>query len=118
MAGNRLWVVLLWVLCLVAARHSLGAVPLTIKGDHKYPPYEYLDSDNRPAGFNVNIPLQKKIFDPFFTTKPTGVGTELGLSISYFKITQTHNGSLRVKSLPKQGTCFMVRLPVSMPGDG
>ncbi len=96
MAVNRLWVVLIWVLCLVAAQHSLSAVPLTIKGDHKYPPYEYLDSDNRPAGFHVDITLQKKIFDSFFTTKPPGVGTGLGLNISYFIITQTHNGYLRV----------------------
>ncbi len=55
MSVNRQWVVFIWVLCLIATRPCLSAVPLTIKGDHKYPPYEYLDSDNRPAGFNVDI---------------------------------------------------------------
>ncbi len=55
MSVNRQWVVFIWVLCLIAARPCLSAVPLIIKGDHKYPPYEYLDSDNRPAGFNVDI---------------------------------------------------------------
>ena len=29
--------------------------PLQIRGDYAYPPYEYLDENNKPAGFNVDI---------------------------------------------------------------
>jgi len=29
--------------------------PLLVKGDYAYPPYEYLDENNQPAGFNVDI---------------------------------------------------------------
>ncbi len=29
--------------------------PLQIRGDYAYPPYEYLDENNQPTGFNVDI---------------------------------------------------------------
>lgn len=60
------------------------------------------------------IPDSKKdkIFQPFFTTKPTGQGTGLGLSISYEIITEGHNGTIRVESKEKQGTGFIITLPV------
>lgn len=54
----------------------------------------------------------KKIFDPFFTTKPVGVGTGLGLSVSYFIITEDHNGSMSVIAEPGKGSTFIIRLPI------
>jgi signal transduction histidine kinase len=49
-----------------------------------------------------------KIFEPYFSTKKTGVG--LGLAIVK-KIIEEHNGEISVKSQPKKGTTFFIRLP-------
>jgi two-component system, NtrC family, sensor kinase len=51
-----------------------------------------------------------QIFDPFFTTKKEGMGTGLGLSVSY-NIIKKNKGRLEVKSQPGQGTCFSIYLP-------
>ena len=53
----------------------------------------------------------KRIFEPFFTTKPVGVGTGLGLSVSYFIITENHGGKMSVESDPGFGTKFIIQLP-------
>ena len=55
-----------------------------------------------------------QIFDPFFTTKKEGVGTGLGLSVSY-NIIKKNKGRLEVKSLPGQGTHFSIYLPWTGP---
>ncbi|MBI9089443.1 MAG: HAMP domain-containing protein [Desulfobacterium sp.] len=65
--------------------------------------------DNGPG---IPPEQSKRIFEPFFTTKPVGVGTGLGLSVSYFIITKNHNGSLEVASVPGKGTNFIIRLPI------
>ena len=57
--------------------------------------------------------VQRRAFEPFFTTKPPGVGTGLGLSVSYFIVTRSHGGQMRVESRPGRGTRFIIELPVS-----
>jgi two-component system NtrC family sensor kinase len=54
-----------------------------------------------------------KIFQPFFTTKPTGQGTGLGLSLSY-DIVKAHNGDLKVKTKEKEGSEFIISLPLNI----
>lgn len=53
-----------------------------------------------------------QIFDPFFTTKKEGVGTGLGLSVSY-NIVKKNKGRMEVQSKSGQGTCFSIILPLS-----
>ena len=65
--------------------------------------------DNGPG---MDEKVQKRVFEPFFTTKPVGVGTGLGLSVSYFIITENHGGSLSVESFPGRGAKFIIRLPI------
>jgi signal transduction histidine kinase len=52
-----------------------------------------------------------KIFQPFFTTKPTGLGTGLGLSLSYDIITRGHGGELKVETKEGEGAEFIIILP-------
>lgn len=63
-------------------------------------------------GVGMDNTTRKRIFEPFFTTKEVGIGTGLGLSVSYFIITNNHKGQLHVKSAPGVGTEFIISLPL------
>ncbi|MEZ5359762.1 MAG: PAS domain S-box protein [Candidatus Zixiibacteriota bacterium] len=64
--------------------------------------------DNGPG---MDEATRKRVFEPFFTTKSVGVGTGLGLSVSYFIITDNHGGQMSVDAVPGEGTTFTIRLP-------
>ncbi|MGI0491444.1 PAS domain-containing sensor histidine kinase [Alkalinema pantanalense CENA528] len=63
-------------------------------------------------GAGIPEPIQKRLFDPFFTTKPIGKGTGMGMSISYQIVTEKHRGKLLCHSTPKQGTEFIIQIPI------
>ncbi len=65
-------------------------------------------SDNGPG---MDESVKRRVFEPFFTTKPIGVGTGLGLSVSYFIVTENHRGEMEVQSEPGEGATFIIRLP-------
>jgi PAS domain S-box-containing protein len=63
--------------------------------------------DNGPG---MDEKIRKRVFEPFFTTKPEGIGTGLGLSVSYFIITNEHGGEMTVSSEIGRGTIFRINL--------
>ncbi|MFP5223677.1 MAG: ATP-binding protein [Acidobacteriota bacterium] len=67
-------------------------------------------ADNGPG---MDEATRKRVFEPFFTTKPVGIGTGLGLSVSYFIVTDNHGGQFSVESSPGKGARFIVRLPLT-----
>lgn len=66
-------------------------------------------------GVGMPESVRKRMFEPFFTTKEVGQGTGLGLSVSYFIITNNHKGQMEVHSTEGVGTCFTLRLPLVQP---
>ncbi|MFK4765411.1 PAS domain S-box protein [Desulfobaculum sp. SPO524] len=65
--------------------------------------------DNGPG---MDEKTRKRVFEPFFTTKDVGIGTGLGLSVSYFIITNNHGGRFDVEAEPGKGTTFKLWLPI------
>ncbi|MCP4350093.1 MAG: PAS domain S-box protein [Desulfobacterales bacterium] len=70
--------------------------------------------DNGPG---MDEKVRKRIFEPFFTTKDVGIGTGLGLSVSYFIITNNHKGTMSVKSSCGRGTKIIINLPINKKPD-
>uniref|UniRef100_A0A7C1X474 histidine kinase n=1 Tax=Pseudomonas graminis TaxID=158627 RepID=A0A7C1X474_9PSED len=74
------------------------------------PPWAEIQVEDNGIGMPESV--RKRTFEPFFTTKEIGQGTGLGLSVSYFIITNNHKGQMEVHSTLGQGTCFTLRLPL------
>jgi PAS domain S-box-containing protein len=68
-------------------------------------------SDN---GDGMDEDTKLRIFDPFFSTKDEGMG--LGLSIVQSIIIK-YGGSLKVESIPGQGSIFIISLPLMEEDD-
>ncbi|GAO96458.1 sensory box histidine kinase [Pseudomonas syringae pv. actinidiae] len=65
-------------------------------------------------GGGIDPRLLERIFEPFFTTKPVGVGTGLGLSVSYGIVDQM-GGQLSVSNVG-EGARFRIELPIFNEG--
>ncbi len=82
-----------------------GRLQVTARcADQQY--IEILVSDNGPGIAATNL---EHIFEPFFTTRSDGTG--LGLAVVR-AITHAHRGEIRVESHLRQGTTFILRIPV------
>ena len=65
----------------------------------------------RDTGCGMDRKTLDQLFTPFFTTKPVGVGTGLGLSVSY-AILESHNVLTQVSSTVGKGTLFSLSFPL------
>jgi len=72
--------------------------------------YVQIEIDDNGPGLSQEV--KSHLFEPFYTTKEIGRGTGLGLSVSYFIITEGHGGEMMAESEPGHGACFIIRLPV------
>ncbi len=91
--------------------------------DHNYTPIINISSKDlddsiqliiEDNGIGINKDVLSKIFDPFYTTKPTGVGTGLGLTMSFDILTKVHKGEISVESEPNEFTRFKLIIPKSI----
>ncbi len=90
----------------IDAMNGEGEITLRTHHDDEH---VFVDICDTGPGIPDNI--KGRIFDPFFTTKPPGVGTGLGLHITYNIVVSKHHGSINVDTRPGR-TCFEVKLPI------
>jgi two-component system NtrC family sensor kinase len=68
--------------------------------------------DATDSGVGMSEEVRRRVFEPFYTTKPPGVGTGLGMSVSY-GIIQQHDGTIEAHSEPGVGTTISISLPLA-----
>jgi len=90
----------------VAAMDGHGTLTLRTALDADRLLVEFADT-----GPGIPDDIKDRIFEPFFTTKPVGLGTGLGLDISWRIVVNRHHGDLRAESVPGN-TRLQVRLPL------
>lgn len=90
--------------------HGGGSPPRFILRVQSHGPMVRVEIEDNGPGMDEEV--RRRVFEPFFTTKPPGVGTGLGLSVSYFIVTENHGGNLSVVSVPGGGSRFIIELHV------
>ncbi len=88
-----------------------GWVKVTLDADHQFFTFEVSDS-----GLGIDEEAQKHIFERFYRVDKSHSreigGTGLGLAITRSTILM-HRGSIKVSSVPEEGTVFTVKVPLS-----
>ena len=70
---------------------------------------DFIDIVVQDEGSGIEETELNRVFDPFYTTKEPGIGTGLGLALSY-NIVKEHGGHININSTPDQGTTVRIRL--------
>ncbi|GFZ93297.1 response regulator [Dyella caseinilytica] len=73
---------------------------------------DYVRLSVTDTGQGMTDEVRRRLFEPFFTTKEGGTG--LGL-LSCRRIVYSHGGAMRVDSIPDEGTCFDLYIPLTRP---
>lgn len=88
-----------------------GWVKVTLDADHQFFTFEVADS-----GIGIAEEEQKHVFERFYRVDKSHSreigGTGLGLAITRSTILM-HRGSIKVSSVPEEGTTFTVKVPLS-----
>ena len=69
----------------------------------------------KDTGIGIDQEDLNSIYDPFFTSKTMGAG--LGLTMAH-QIIANHDGDIRIRSNPGQGTEVTIRLPIPSNSTG
>jgi len=93
---------------------KLGTSGAEAEEEEEAKPVPVIFAEISDTGMGIPDENIKKIFDPFFTTKEIG-GTGMGLPIT-LRIIEDHHGSIRVKSMVRKGTTFLITLPQTQEG--
>ncbi|MCX6378615.1 MAG: GAF domain-containing protein [Armatimonadetes bacterium] len=62
-------------------------------------------------GVGMSEEVRMRLFEPFFSTKQIGLGTGLGLSLTWGTV-QRHQGTIEVQSEPNKGAEFTLSFPL------
>ncbi|MFY0652483.1 MAG: GHKL domain-containing protein [Cyclobacteriaceae bacterium] len=82
-----------------------GEIQLYTENQHQHVMIKIKDN-----GSGMSEQVKRRIFEPFFTTKAVGIGTGLGMSIT-FGIIEKHRGNIYVTSEEGNGTEFSILIP-------
>ncbi|MBU4345613.1 MAG: ATP-binding protein [Desulfobacteraceae bacterium] len=91
-----------------AVEGKKGLISLSTRFDNDTRQVVFECEDNGPG---IPKSHRQDIFKPFFTTKELGKGTGLGLYICH-EIIRKHGGTITVEYSDKQGSKFVISLPV------
>ncbi len=79
-------------------------------------PGRYACLSVRDNGAGMDARTLAHMFEPFFTTKTVDKGTGLGLAIVH-GIVQEHEGSIEIRSVPGEGSCFRIYFPAAQAAE-
>ncbi|MBD2494251.1 ATP-binding sensor histidine kinase [Nostoc sp. FACHB-280] len=74
--------------------------------------HQYVTISIADNGKGMSAEVKNRIFDHLFTTKAVGQGTGLGLAIARQIVEEKHGGKITVNSILKEGTEFIISLPI------